>query len=102
GGCFWRPSESVIVRADDPTNDWGMLGEWEGSVTFYHGASGDQILIHPGGDVGKWSHEIGWESSDQPSVERLGTSFHELIEHFPDYLSLPLMSPRRRDSPFCY
>jgi hypothetical protein len=104
GGCFWRPSECVFVSADDKKYHWGMVGTWAGSLAIYHGAGGDQIVIHPDGYIGKWSHEIGLaRTHDEPPIARLKFSFAELIDHFREYLALSIHSPRspiRQSSPF--
>ena len=99
-GGFWSPSEAFLVSADEPGSDWGTVGEWQGALSFYHGASGDQIVIHRDGRPGKWSHEVGWETPDENPFTKLPYSFTELIDHFSEYLSLPRKDPRKRDSPF--
>ncbi len=33
------------------------FNDWEGSLVFYQSRNGDQLLLHPYGNVGWWSHE---------------------------------------------
>jgi hypothetical protein len=101
-GGFWSPSEAFLVSANEPNSDWGKVGEWQGALCFYHGASGDQIVIHRDGCPGKWSHEIGWGTPDENPFIKLPYSFTELIDHLAEYLSFPLDDPRMRESPFYY
>jgi hypothetical protein len=102
GGCFDRPADYVLVSSNDERYDWGVIGGWEGALRFYQGAAGDCIVIHPKGYVGIWSHDIGWERTDEVAFKQLSLSFVELIEHYSQYLALPLLSPEREQSPFFY
>jgi len=103
GSNFWDPAEAIIVSRDDHSlGSWGLVNGWEGSLTLYHGASGDRIVLHPHGYAGKWLHEIGWESERKSPFVKLDLSFPELIIHYSEYLSLPLESPERQASPFYY
>ena len=107
GGFFWPPSAQVFVSKDDPRYDWGVVGRWAGSLAFYHGASGDQIVIHPEGYPGKWSHEIAWEKTmgERLPFVRLNHSVVELIDEFVNYMSITIqnpMNPSREFSPFLY
>ena len=99
---FLSPSQAVCIAADDPQYDWGNLGDWSGSLLFYQGASGDQIVIHPDGRPGTWFHDVGWESPDEVAFQPLGMSFPNLIDHFATYIALPADSPKRKKSPFYY
>jgi hypothetical protein len=104
-GQFWSPSEAFLVLANEPNCDWGTFGEWQGALSFYHGTSGDQIVIHRDGYPGKWSHEVGWETPDENPFTKLPYSFTELIDYFAEYLSLPQEDSRNRDNrdnPFYY
>lgn len=107
GGFFWPPSQLVLVSDDDPRYVWGMVGDWAGSLAFYHGPSGDQIVIHPDGYLGKWSHDIAWErtSCDKTPFVRLDYSFPESIDEFVNYLQISMDDPmnrRREFSPYFY
>jgi hypothetical protein len=101
-GFFWFPSEAFLVSADDSSSDWGLVGEWQGALAFYHTGTGNQIVIHQDGCPGKWSREVGWTIPDENPFTKLPYSFPALIDHFAEQLLLPLEDPRRRDSPFYY
>jgi hypothetical protein len=108
-GIFWSPSHAFFVSPNDPNCAWGTVGEWQGALSFYGGASGDQIVIHRDGSPGKWLHEFGGYSFTEireygleNPFAKLPYSFTDLIDHFADYLSWPREDPRNRDSPFYY
>jgi hypothetical protein len=97
GGFFLGPTETMLVS--ERGFNWGMIGEWRGALAFYHGTTGDYVVIHQDGYPGKWSHEIGWSTQDDNPFARLSFSFPELIDHFVEHLSLGREDP---GSPFYY
>ena len=99
---FLSPSESVCVSSDDLHYDWGNIGDWEGSLLFYQGATGDQIVIHPNGSPGAWFHDVAWESLDEIAFQPVGMSFPKLIDHLATCIALPTNSPEWKKSPFYY
>ena len=99
-GFFWDPAQAVIVSREDVSMSWGMVDGWEGSLSIYHGSTGDIIVLHPDGYPGIWRHEIGWGSNRESPFVRLDFSFPELIVHFSEYLALPSESPEQQASPF--
>lgn len=107
-GRFWFPSQAFLVKEEDSSCAWGTVGEWQGALSFYGGASGDQIVIHRDGSPGKWLHEFGGdpcpvtELAYENPFARLSYSFTELIEHFAEYLTWPREDPGIRESPFYY
>lgn len=99
---FLTPSDTVCVSPDDPSRDWGNIGDWEGSLLFYQGGTGDEIVIHPNGSPGAWFHDVAWESLDEIAFEPVGMSFPELIDHLATCIALPTDSPTWKESPFYY
>jgi len=97
---FVRPADYVIVSSDDERYDWGRVDGWAGALKLYQGGGGDCIVMHSKGYLGMWSHDIAWEQPDQPSFRRLSLGFVELIQHYSEYLSFPLESYERQQSPF--
>jgi hypothetical protein len=99
---FLLPSESVCVSSDDIHRDWGTIGDWAGSLLFYKGATGDQVVIHPDGTPAAWFHDAAWESLDEIPFRPVGMSFPNLIDHLAACIELPTDSPNWSESPFYY
>jgi Fe2+ or Zn2+ uptake regulation protein len=99
---FQRPSKCVCVSADDENLEWGVIGDWAGSLSFFQGATGDQIVIHPDGRPGAWFHDVAWEHSGEVAFQPIGMSFPKLIDYLAEYLVLPVTSSQRESSPFYY
>jgi hypothetical protein len=93
GACVLSPESSAVVEqeTEDFTPDfmWGEVGLWEGARTFWHSGSGNLLLIHQSGQLGRWFHEIGWSHDDEIAVNSIDMSFPELIQDFAKYLSTP-------------
>jgi hypothetical protein len=99
---FLTASDTVCVSPDDPQRDWGNIGEWEGSLLFYQGGTGDEIVIHPDGRPGAWFHDVAWESLDEFAFQPIEMSFPQLIEHLAACIELPANNPMWKESPFYY
>ena len=91
GACVLPPNGSSVVEqeTDDyiPDFTWGEVGLWHGARTFFHSCSGNVLIIHPSGQLGRWFHEIGWGHDDEIAVHAVEMSFPELVEDFAKDLS---------------
>ena len=100
--CPWfvPAKESRVVANDCDYYDWGMIGDWVGSLTLYNTGSGNFIVISPKNRCGKWDHDIGWDRSGEDPFDNLDWSMSNLIDEFIAYLSLDKIESQ--NSPFYY
>ncbi len=78
------------MTAFPANNDsFGKLGDWEGGMHLYYICTGDAIILSSAGDIGRWTHEIGWSDApgyDRPvAVEKVADSFEQFIDMYIDY-----------------
>lgn len=100
--CPWfvPATECNIVSNECSRYDWGMIGEWAGSLTLYNTCSGNFIVVSPNDNCGKWDHDIGWGHVNEDPFYSLDCSTSDLIKSFVAYLSL--RDDQVKDSPFYY
>src|SRR5262249_44491301 len=55
-------------------------GAWEGAVRFYESRNGDQLILHPSGRLGWWSHETD-------EIHELLKSFDDFPAYYCDYIA---------------
>ena len=97
---FYAPEEAFLIKGNDPRRDWGgPTGDWEGSLPWYHGCTGDLIIIRRDGAPGVHCHEYDEEEDRFWETEE---TFEELVTHFADYLLMSSDDPRVTTSPFYY
>lgn len=100
--CPWfTPVEDCrVVASDCDSYDWGMIGDWAGSLTLYNTCGGNFIVVSPNNVCALWDHDIGWECRNDNPFENLGWTMSDLVEEFIKYLSLA--ESEAPNSPFYY
>ena len=94
GACFASSAKELLVVRDDSSKEWGDIGNWDGSLVWYYGASGDMIIFHPDGTAGVLCHEY----SDEQRTWPVGMSFPELLGELRKFL----LKDAGEDNPFYY
>jgi hypothetical protein len=100
--CPWfvPADECRVVASDCDYYDWGMIGNWAGSLTLYNTSTGNFIVVSPKDRCAKWDHDIGWERDDEDPFADLNWTMSDLIDEFIAYQSLD--ENEAKASPFFY
>lgn len=96
--CFWRCNEKMTLKKEDPTMEWGNIGDWVDSLPWYTGPSGDMIIFHPDGTPGVWCHEDSGEQRTWP----LKTSFPLLLDELLQYIRGDGTADEQQQNAFYY
>jgi hypothetical protein len=95
-GRFATPAELLVMRREEGGIGWGSVGQWDGSLIIYQLVSGDALVIHPDGSVGKWLHEYAFMSLEwleneglEEAVLDLKLDFTQLLGTYLEYCQLP-------------
>jgi hypothetical protein len=100
--CPWfiPVHECHIVSSECKHYDWGMIGNWAGSLPLYNTGTGNFIVVSPDNRCAKWDHEFGWGGGGSDPFYNLNWTMSDLVEEFVMYLSLG--QSEAEDSPFYY
>lgn len=100
GPWFTPADDCSFVASDCDRRQWGLIGEWAGSLTLYNTGTGNFIVVSPDNRCAKWDHDIGWECDDECPFQSLYWNMSTLVQEFIAYLS---MDEREvKISPFYY
>lgn len=82
--CIWdEPGEF-----SSSPEEVGEVRDWAGAFQFYCIASGNALLMKPGGEVAKWDHEFGWGDGKYEEVMRpVAGSFAQYLAAYASYLA---------------
>jgi len=69
----------------------GEMGPWEGGIGLYQIPNGDFLIMNRELKVGRWYHEVAWDSScrGESAVRPFANSWQEFMQVYIEYLEAP-------------
>lgn len=86
GACFYNTTEMELISGSHPMYTWGNTEGWDGSLQWYHGSTGNLIVVRPDGAFGAFDHDLA--ADEESPFWKLDYDFPAIIDQLCDYLRI--------------